>query len=347
MPSKLERILPKFKGTQLKQLAFLCGAKSSGKKSEMVERLARLAKTQSDSQAAGKEKLVLSIDLGIRNLGFALLTPDASARPSGLPSTAPELRQPSRVNLQAWRRRELLEVLPDAPTDPERFSPASLAVAADRLVRRDFLPLGPTHVLIERQRWRSGGGSAVQEWTLRVNTLEAMLHASLRTMRELGQWSGDVASVAPDRVTRFWPAPAPADDVIKTRSTKAVVQKEGKGAKSQLTSKKHKIGVLASWLAKGHGGQVIIPANGGAEDAVRQYRARLPGAPRRRSGKGDQVRDPGDRKLDDLTDCLLQAVAWLKWQENSELLLDEDWIEELLELDLLDQDEANTILDDV
>ncbi|KAI0843510.1 Ydc2-catalyt-domain-containing protein [Hypoxylon sp. FL0890] len=357
MPSKLETILPKFKSTQLKQLAFLCGAKTSGRKSELVERLTALSDANSSESSESRgQPLVLSIDMGIRNLGYSLLAPAASPPSSRLLSsralTVDDLRRPPPIHLHAWQRRELLEPSLDKPDDPERYSPASLAIAADRLVRRDLLPLKPTHVLIERQRWRSGGAAAVQEWTLRVNTLEAMLHASLRTLRELGHWNGEIMSVGPDRVTRFWPAApstgsaADTPKVKGSRSSKGVVGKARKESKSQ-NSKKHKIGVLTSWLAEERGNKIILPANRDTEDAVKQYRRKLVRTRRSSAADEDLVRDAGPKKLDDLTDSLLQGVAWLKWEENKALLLREDGITQLLDSDLLDTQEASTILDDV
>ncbi|KAI1136543.1 Ydc2-catalyt-domain-containing protein [Hypoxylon sp. FL0543] len=356
MPSKLETILPKFKSTQLKQLAVLCGTKSSGRKAELVERLTAISNAHSPNLlATGGQPLVLSIDLGIKNLGYSLLAPAASPASSKLLSsknlTADDLRRPPRIHLHAWKRRELLEPSLDKPDDPDRFAPASLAIAADRLVRRDLLPLKPTHVLIERQRWRSGGAAAVQEWTLRVNTLEAMLHAALRTLRELGHWEGEIISVAPDRVTRFWPPPplstGSEEDTPKTkgsRSSKGAVGNARKGAKSQQNSKKHKIGVLTGWLAEEGRSKIILPANPGAEDAIRQYRRKL--VRTRRSSAADEnlAGDAGPRKLDDLTDSLLQGAAWLKWEENRALLLTEDGVTKLLDSDLLDAQED---LDDV
>ncbi|OTA57159.1 Ydc2-catalyt-domain-containing protein [Hypoxylon sp. EC38] len=352
MLSTLETVLPLFKSAQLKQLAFLCGAKTSGKKSEIVERLVAIAKPRlSEPQATKDHQLILSIDLGIRNLGYSLLAP-AATLPSSKALNADDLRRPPRVHLHAWKRRELLDPSLDKPDDPECFSPASLAVAADRLVRQDLLPLKPTHVLIERQRWRSGGAAAIQEWTLRVNTLEAMLHASLRTLRELGHWNGEIASVGPDKVTRFWPAPATAsvEDTPKTkgsRSGKGVVGKAQKEAKSKQDSKKHKIGVLAGWLKEERGNKIILPANRDIEDAIKQYRRRLVRIRRSSAADEDPVRDDRPQKLDDLTDSLLQGVAWLKWEENKALLLRPDGITNILNSDLLDEREADSLVDDV
>lgn len=349
MSSKLAATLLKFKSTQLKQLAFLCGVKSSGRKAELAERLGTIADARLAERPAKKGQLILSIDLGIRNLGFSLLAPSApSVSYSDL--SAADLRRAPRIHLHAWQRREVLEPESETtPLDPERFSPASLAIAADRLVRRDLLPLKPTHVLIERQRWRSGGAAAIQEWTVRVNTLEAMLHASLRTLRELGHWDGEIMSVAPDRVTRFWPSPSTLlgaeETSLKTRgnlSSKGVVGKTRKEAKAQQSSKKHKIGVLTSWLTQDE--SIIMPANSDTEDAVKQFRAMLTRVRRSKVAQQDLAREAGARKLDDLTDCLLQGVAWLKWQENQALLLREEGLMELLDSTILDEQEA---LDDV
>ncbi|KAI4860438.1 Ydc2-catalyt-domain-containing protein [Hypoxylon rubiginosum] len=341
----------RFKSAPLKQLAFLCGAKSSGNKDELIARLAALADARQTELPTKRDPLVLSIDLGIRNLGFSLLAPAAStssSRPAKHSSSPPDFRQPPRVRLHAWQRRELLGSEKSgtaAALHPERFSPASLAIVADRLTRQDILPLKPTHVLIERQRWRSGGAAGVQEWTLRVNTLEAMLHASLRTLLELGHWDGEVLSVAPDRVTQFWPpAPKPSEDsppkTRRSRSAKSVVEEKApKKAKAQR-SKQHKIGVLTSWLARDE--SVIIPANQDAEGAVKRFRNLLT-RPRRSKG-AEQHSEP--RKLDDLTDCLVQGMTWLKWEENKAFLLGNEarmYYEDPKNLDKL---LASSLLDD-
>ncbi|KAF3070516.1 Cruciform cutting endonuclease 1, mitochondrial [Daldinia childiae] len=352
MSSKLESILPKFKSTNLKQLASLCGEKTSGRKTDLIDRLVALSHARPAKPPGTKDsRLILSIDLGIRNLGYSLIAPAAPSKvlsPSAL--TADDLRRPPRIHLHEWKRRELLEPSLDGIEDPDRYSPASLAIATDRLVRHDLLPLKPTHVLIERQRWRSGGAAAVQEWTLRVNTLEAMLHASLRTLRELGHWNGELVSMAPNRVTRFWPPPPTiSEETPKTRSrsAKAVNGETRKGAKSQQNSKKYKIGVLTSWLAMKRGSEIILPANRDTEDAVKWFRSKLTRSRKKLGDVEDLVRDAGPRKLDDLTDSLLQGVAWLKWEENRDILLREEGLMRLLEEKLLDELEVDTLVDDV
>ncbi|KAI0852041.1 Ydc2-catalyt-domain-containing protein [Daldinia vernicosa] len=356
MSSKLEAILPKFKGAHLRQLASLCGEKTSGRKSDLVDRLVALSHAARPAKPPNKankdSRLILSMDMGIRNLGYSLIAPAAPSKvlsPAAL--TADDLRRPPRVHLHAWQRRELLEPSLDGLEDPERYSPASLAIATDRLVRQDLLPLQPTHVLIERQRWRSGGAAAVQEWTLRVNTLEAMLHASLRTLRELGHWNGEVVSVLPDRVTRFWPPPPTVSEETpktrRSRSAKAVDGETRKAAKSPQNSKKYKIGVLTGWLAMKGKSEIILPANHDAEDAVRWFRSKLTRSRKKSSDAEDSIRDAGPRKLDDLTDCFLQGAAWLKWEENKAILLREEALIRILEEKLLDELEVDTLLDDV
>ncbi|KAI2631851.1 Ydc2-catalyt-domain-containing protein [Hypoxylon sp. NC1633] len=345
MPPAPAATLPKLRNAQLKHLSLLCGIKTSGTKAELVERLLTAANARRSSLLRPPRR-VLSIDLGILNLGYSLLAPSAGsdARADAV-LRVDELRRPPRVDLHVWKRRELIESESTSPhgqsRDPEWYSPGSLAVAADRLLRQDMLPLQPTHVLIERQRWRSGGGSAVQEWTVRVNTVEAMLHASLRTLRELGHWDGEVVSVPPDRVARFWP-PAPvlsgvdggatSESTTRTRTktrtegrspTDGDVGKAGKKAKKP-NSKKHKFGVIANWLTRGEGDEVILPANKAAAQAVTRVRSRLFGARRPRATEQGSSDDDGLGKIDDLTDSLLQGMTWLKWQENKAFLLEDD-----------------------
>ncbi|KAI1185885.1 mitochondrial resolvase Ydc2 [Nemania serpens] len=396
-------IPPSLRVEQLKRLSFLCGLPLSGRKDDFIARLTAAAAVTVATPASPKPRpgpVVLSIDLGLRNLAFSLLSPvTSSSSSSSTPSrkkadakstnkkkeeeelATEEATPPSSpyagppvINLHLWQRLSLLDPLsnssgqegsssdsrsngdeednvPDIDVDvaADAFSPASLAKAANTFLQDTVLRLEPlpTHVLIERQRWRSGGAAAIQEWTVRVNTLEAMLHASLQTLRDVGAWKGEVVSVWPQRVGQlFLNAPDLAsEDALRAKS---LGEEDGSGAaaggkrrsirKSSSEIKKLKIELLRHWL--GQGGLVIRPDNLQARRMVNAYRETLEGVGRRRSKRAarEELEEDGKgpalgRKLDDLTDSLMQGMAWLRWQENMALLRRDGGVEKLLELD--------------
>ena len=127
-----------------------------------------------------RKERILSIDMGIQNLAFCVVDVE-------LGGTTHEM------HVVAWRRLTLMSFLPSASSSessplPDRSSSAlygssNLALAAQSLLTRTLLPYGPTTILIEKQRYRTQGFAAVQEWTLRVNTLEAALWGVLATLR--------------------------------------------------------------------------------------------------------------------------------------------------------------------
>ncbi|KAI1163141.1 mitochondrial resolvase Ydc2 [Nemania serpens] len=362
---------------QLKGLSFLCGLPLGGRKDEFIARLtaaAAAAAAPSPEPRAGP--VVLSIDLGLRNLAFSLLTPvspsalhKADAKP-GAGAAASSLfsscTSPPAVHLHLWQRLSLLEVLdnssgqegggdedlpdadvPDAAADAaaDAFSPAALAKTTNTFLQDTVLQLKPlpTHILIERQRWRSGGAAAIQEWTVRVNTLEAMLHASLQTLRHVGAWKGEVVSVWPQRVGQLFlnPSNLGSEDASQVKSvgeegSDAAEGKRKSKRKPSSEIKKLKIQLLGHWL--GQGGLVIRPENLGARRMVDAYRESLNSVGRGRSKRAVEVEGEGeekvltlDRKLDDLTDSLMQGMAWLRWQENMALLRRDGGVEKLLE----------------
>jgi len=122
------------------------------------------------------------------------------------------LLPPSRLRpyeLHAWSHLSLRQWMDDnrdgrmANVHSEEFSPAAVAAVALRLIEERFLPLKPTHILIERQRFRNSGSATVFEWTVRVNMLEAMLYAALEALRRSGRWDGVVVPVPPKRVSTY------------------------------------------------------------------------------------------------------------------------------------------------
>jgi cruciform cutting endonuclease 1 len=339
---------------QLKRLSFLCGLPLSGRKDELVARLVAASNTLSPSMPRSRP-VVLSIDLGIKNLAFSLLTPvtashksDGRLKKSSSASQAPAFlsTSPPAIELHAWQRLSLLDGPTsttaqggdgdalDVDTSTGVFAPAALAKTANAFLQSTVLrfdPL-PTHILIERQRWRSGGGSAVQEWTLRVNTLEAMLHASLRTLRDVGVWKGEVLSVRPERVGQLFlgadklgvvGSKGPDEDEIEVSASKAETRRTG-GRKTSAEAKKLKIELLGRWLSQGD--TIVRPGNVTAGHMLDAYRRALKST--KQSKPKRIVKENGvggnlltlDSKLDDLTDSLLQGMVWLRWQENLSLL---------------------------
>ena len=194
----------------------------------------------------------------------------------------------------------------------EAFDPATYSQHAYDLVTTLLKDLKPTHILIERQRFRSMGGSAVQEWTLRVNMFEAMIYAVLKTFSESGFWKGTVHPIAPSKVSNFW----------ITNMQGAL--KGGPGSKSAKT-KTAKIELVAEWLEDG--GRFEL--KGAAAQLGETYL-------RKRTRKGSKssveqkklsgfqagaVAQDSVEKLDDLADCLLQGMAWIKWEKNRRLIM--------------------------
>ncbi|KAI9867231.1 MAG: hypothetical protein M1813_009509 [Trichoglossum hirsutum] len=313
---------------QLKNIAVKCGINSSGTKSILASRIfseiaatdaiavaPTIAAPRSNAAALDKRKTlgrgngpmrVLSIDMGIRNLAYCIF--DVPPSPPLREIHANSSTTPSLI---AWKR---LAISPKphaswAESTRETFEPHTFASLAYLLLAHTLLSFGPTLVLIERQRYRSAGSSAVQEWTVRVNMFEGMLYAVLHTLRAEGRWNGLVRGVAPGKVGGFW--------VGGTATSTA------KSAKWR--NKTAKIDLVGKWLEAGGDG-VLTVATDEANQTASAFLDRWKGKGKRRRRPG--LKKTGDddagtiaaedrlSKLDDLADCLLQGLAWVRWEEN-------------------------------
>ncbi|KAK2850751.1 hypothetical protein FQN49_005351, partial [Arthroderma sp. PD_2] len=231
----------------------------------------------SQSQGRNAKPLsILSIDMGIRNLAYAhiLVSPRTSAEidASKLVKNVSLPRSASKISLNAWDRLAISSFEKyDIEKDPAIIPisklaglrsdtsaalpcPGSEEEKAERAIKEQFAPhlyashaytlitslletYKPTHVLIERQRFRSGGGSAVQEWTIRVGVFEGMLYAVLHTLQR--QAKGEfgnvfVQGIDPQRVVRYWTNGEKEEDQTPEAKKKRVSSKEGKKAKIDL-----------------------------------------------------------------------------------------------------------------
>ncbi|KAK5745188.1 hypothetical protein LTR17_001640 [Elasticomyces elasticus] len=338
------KLLGNLKATQLKHAAFLCGLPSTGIKADLVAVLQRQAR--SSAEQLGRRRIV-SVDMGLRNLAYCVVdVPGIDG--------SPELGKGERpLNVLQWKKTDLLRVAEaQVPIDPlvnadsptksrskkrgrpaavpaSMFTPSELSKTAYS-VTTELLKHEPDTILIERQRFRSGGAAAIQEWTVRVNMLESMLWACLRTLSE-GSTNKRVNfptihEVNPARVAHFWVS-TPGSNLQLTADTLAntsEVASAANGTGRKRVHKNDKIAVVRSWL-KGEAGSSLT-FEGGAAKVANAF-----ASPSGRSSRTEPAdTEPSDDigKLDDLADCLLQAAAWARWEENrnalTQLLLTED-----------------------
>lgn len=340
-------------GKQMKTVAFLLGMPTTGLKAEISASLSlRLDNPPPQSEFSK----ILSIDMGIRNLGVCVLqAPHLVQPPRGIPiATSPltisawdkvdvlsQLKTKDAINIwdsdsgaterkeiRSLRRRKSKEMI---PTD---FTPANLAEAAYKLIAKLLVEHQPTVILIERQRFRSSGLPNVQEWTLRVNLLEHMMWACLRTLsaqypRRNDSVAGNIAEaagklqsvreVSPAKVAKFWCGAQKHDLEGNIESDGAEVNHERNGVRK--IDKADKIAVAQRWVDEWKAGgnqsdtNIRLEFKGAAADTASAFQS---GKRKPRKKKGEDVAESEESigKLDDLADCLLQGVAWVKWEEN-------------------------------
>ncbi|KZF25725.1 ribonuclease H-like protein [Xylona heveae TC161] len=375
---------------------------------------------------------IISVDMGIRNLAYCVL--DIPAFPVQSPQDEVNPAPPTPI-IQAWQRIAIapkpvsssggvkLDVGDEnrlvsanaASLDPEdeaglastsslvtkeAFEPPVYARHAYDLVSKTLLPYRPSQILIERQRYRSMGSAAIQEWTVRVNMFEAMLYAVFETLCREEKLPGNegksdsfsnipavpaVVPVAPGKVASFWledrmvrmTSPKlhqseTTDSELGVMGTSAVsksskIPKIPKNSKSQ--NKASKIDIVGNWLKSNFLGgetctttnaspQIGIRVGADAIDTARAFFAKwnknntssrrggkksslsLPSSSTQKKGKQaagkagrELTRDEGPMsssdgenelqmgKLDDLADCLLQGMAWVRWEYNRQRIV--------------------------
>ncbi|KFY23725.1 hypothetical protein V491_02432 [Pseudogymnoascus sp. VKM F-3775] len=325
------QLLSTLKGAALKQLAFKCGVSTSGVKATLCQRLKDEIPLLPGSKLAEKSGVkrqpmrILSIDMGIRNLAYCVLD---VATDSSLPK------------LVAWQRIAVSSApVPNndkselaTKVEKESFEPPVLSAAAFKLLRKTLLPHNPTHILIERQRFRSMGSPKILEWTVRVNMLESMIYAILLTLREEGAWNGTVVPVAPGKVGPFWlegegdvTTGALEGVGIGDSSQDSVVKAKTRNAKlAKALNKGAKIDLVRNWLAIGDRVGVDSPDVEALVKAYLDKWDKKPGGVKGKRPVKDAIATIEKMgKLDDLADSLLQGMAFIQWEENKRIAREE------------------------
>ncbi|KAI1617968.1 mitochondrial resolvase Ydc2 [Exophiala viscosa] len=302
---------------KLHRVAVNIGSPCSGTKTARVEGIRNVV---SSVKSRGEKPLsLLSIDMGIRNLAFAHFT-----APKAGDETPAVYDHPT---LQAWRRvaiasssasqnaakaNKLLRDVGSVEDDvgvatKESFEPMDYARHAYALVRDMLATYHPNHIIIERQRFRSGGRAAVPEWTIRVGVFEGMLYAVLRTLIEQGDLEVEVEPMWPSQVNRFW-LEGQDRDVVPSLGKK-LTGREVKRAKINIVG-----GILERHAGPGTGaGKISISEEiqPFAKEFVATWKKEI------KTKKNEMKSIP---KLDDLADSLLQGLAWIEWQDHRKLL---------------------------
>lgn len=310
--------LPHCKLADLKHIANAIGSNTGGTKAVLSSSLQGdlqkdrfvLPKSPGGKLIRDAHHDIVSIDMGIRNLAFCRLS---------LSPHWTSVTQPAVPVIHDWARIAISKrpsaegSVDDAPRSiiKETFDPATYSQHAYFLLEKLLSNSPPTQILIERQRFRSMGGSAVQEWTLRVNMFEAMLYAVLRTLSERGIWNGAVHPVAPAKVFKFWLGDAEVG--LGKRATS-----------SSSRTKAAKVEMVAKWLQEQD--QFVLERR--AAKIGQAYLKKTQGAKRvvveqdglsKKMASGPPEVEIG--KLDDLADCLLQGMAWIQWEKHRRTIL--------------------------
>lgn len=308
--------------SDLKLLASRCGIATSGTKPLLTQRIHD--EITSTPKTLPHPARILSIDMGIRNLAYCVLDIPAYVSESAVVASRSlkasrgfaEERPNSTClpRITAWQK----VAVSTAPTEldingakvKELFDPATLSKAAYTLLCSNLLLQSPTIILIERQRFRSMGSKHILEWTIRVNVFESILYGVLSTLQAEGAWIGEVIPIIPGRVGPFWLGDEAPAGLSKTRTSKS----------TKVQNKGLKIDLVRRWL---EAGDVVELGNDKVRAMAGQYMekwGRSPGGIKgRKRGEEDLGTEVG--KLDDLSDCLLQGMAWCAWEENKRRVL--------------------------
>jgi cruciform cutting endonuclease 1 len=348
----------------LRKLLLSIGSATSGKKELLLHRLPQDVQKSRLPRSSGNGKTrILSIDMGIKNLAFCVIDIPGSLSEKN-PGTSKTKTTPKiPVQVQAWRRLNVVDevaasslstdLVPSEKAEEaeDPYTPSALSKIAFSILSKTLLPYKPDIILIERQRWRSASSPSIQQWTIRVNTLEGMFWAMLEAIRALSrplhnetQAEGlgyRVHGVDPKRVGQFWLQYGEED-----MDEKGSVGKDdiGAGPEGEIeevvgvkkisrtkAEKKAKIQLLRSWLGApiSTGRSTASPAMTFtfSEEADKTKQA-LCAPEKKRTGKRTVKTEMTEStKVDDVTDCFLQATAWVAWEQNR-LRLQGEWGQE-------------------
>ncbi|KAG0214320.1 hypothetical protein BGX28_002428 [Mortierella sp. GBA30] len=304
---------------------------------------------------------IVSIDIGVRNLAWVELSRDGEIlRWSIEDMLAPlDLQPPSQpLGKQDPMLPELLSGIEDSSPpavdmtksgrskrltknrkkDPTpSYDTRAVALRLDQVMRTIMNSASVQGIIVERQRFRTGGMHTVLDVTFKCGVIEGMIHTwlafwqhdwhqrRLMSLQQNLQTNADclepvfIESVAPRAVAAWWGTGVSSKNSVVTGITESgkenqegeqdqdpSLRKRLSQAKKEYTAKKGKSrAIVDAWIyGEDEGRTGIVP-----RDLPCSLKVKCSAAMR------EWYRQ--EKKRDDLSDCLLQAVAWFEWKKRA------------------------------
>ncbi|KAG0681205.1 hypothetical protein C6P40_003229 [Pichia californica] len=149
---------------------------------------------------------VLALDMGLKNMSLARLKLDNKEK-------LPTLSQWFKINLDPL----------DCNFNPINYANITTKFIYEQILNNRLSSI-PIDLLMERQRFRTGGASSVLESTLKTNTIEAMLCMGLTMNNYLNENPNlkiNISSSAPGAMVKYWQNLYYKDEKISEKESKS------------------------------------------------------------------------------------------------------------------------------
>ncbi|KAF9584323.1 hypothetical protein BGW38_006864 [Lunasporangiospora selenospora] len=293
-------------------------------------------------------------------IGPAVETPIEATEQTDLGATEPESKK------RGAKAKYTLKI----KTDSIAYNPREVALRVDRVMSNIVNSETLEGIVLEQQRFRSGGFHAVLDVTIKCSIIEGMIHTWVALWQQrwaqqhsnsvAGQYSREgepiyIESVPPKAVGSWW-----SEEGNKVRDAWEVPSRKKRGAKNAELDKvsnqdipetiesevQKRPSPSSAYQAKKRRARAIVDSWINVEDKVETAHCSMQGidqkmVPLKLVSRSNVDCPPElkewycmERKRDDLSDCLLQAVAWYEWKQRA--------IKEAIELSHKLENESNT-----
>lgn len=309
MRRNFELIYGKVNLIALRTLAISIGAIKSGTKPILMENILAqmkiLDKLQKIRDTKGKLSII-AIDIGIVNFAYCKLIWKRN-------EDIPVLAQWKKLELKGLSKMEFEPMIEKKVYNSE---PDSMFLLSSVLLEHILRSESDVY-LLERQRTRTMGSSAIPEYILRVNILEHLLYSGLRLNSSNDGNAYTVLSSSPKRMVDYWCNSLYESDLLR--------RKLGLKSKSRsIITKKFRIALVKSFIHN-----QLYPQNGLSiqkfklnDSFYKQFENYMGSYDDLSFGqilnnnKETETSQPRVHKNDDFADSLLHGLAWIDWMQN-------------------------------